>query len=36
MAYLIDEENIRCWHSLLWALGTNGLKRSMLAACLEN
>ena len=25
--------NSRFWHSLLWALGTNGLKMSVLAAC---
>ena len=30
---LICKGNSRFWHSLLWALGTNGLKMSVLADC---
>ena len=30
---LICKGNGRFWHSLSWALGTNGLKRSEIAAC---
>ena len=30
---LICKGNSRFWHSLLWTLGTNGLKTSVLAPC---
>ena len=33
LASLICKENGRFWHTLLWALGTYGLKGSALAAC---